>query len=303
MSFLSVLLDPIVPVFLILAIGFALGRAHWMAVADARLINKFSMTVLIPIVLFDLLANAPFETFALVPLLVYAAVQIVVFALGYLIARRLFGIAPGEAVILGYAGIFANNVFYGLPIAILLYGEAGVLPIMTIVILDSMLSMAATMIALQVIEKGRFSPSVLVGIFLRTPALIAIFLGVAWGVIGFAVPHPVQTFLDFNGQAAAPVALFALGVILSQTRFAPDGAVLAVVGIKLLLFPAAIAGMLLLTTSTGWDANQKFVFGSAGPAGATAFSLAVLYGITTDRIAQVLVWTSVLTLFTLAILA
>lgn len=303
LNFLAVLVNPIVPVFAILAVGFGFGRAGWMNVQEARIVNKFAMTVLIPIVLFDLLANAPYVSFSLKPLVIYASVQAVVFCLGYTLAHRVFGISAGEAVILGYAGIFANNVFYGLPIAVLLYGEAGVLPIMSIVMLDSTLAMGGTMIALQAIEKGRVSPGVILGIFWRTPALIAMFAGLAYGVLNIGIPQPVQTFLDFNGQAAAPVALFALGVVLSQTVFNRDAAVMTIVSLKLFLFPCAIAGALLLLTSGGWEASQRFVFAAAGPTGATAFSLAILYGISTDRIAQVLVWTSVLTLFSLAILA
>ena len=46
------------------------------------------MSVLIPIVLVDLLANAPFETFSLLPLMLYAAVQILVFTVGFLLAYK-----------------------------------------------------------------------------------------------------------------------------------------------------------------------------------------------------------------------
>ncbi len=303
MPLLEVLGDPILPVFAILALGFLLGRTGWMSVDDARIVNRFAMTILIPVVLFDLLANAPFASFSAAPIVIYAGVQAVIFALGYQVARRAFGIGRGEAVILAYAGIFANNVFYALPIAVLIYGEGGVLPITMIVVLDATVSFAGTMIALQSIEQGRASPRALVRIFTRTPALLSIFAGIAWGLLALPVPTSVQTFLDFNGQAAAPVALFALGVVLSQSTFRPDAAVATFAAIKVLGFPAAIAGAMLLLLPSEFETNQKFVFGAAGPAGAMAFSLAILHGINTDRVAQVLVWSSVLSLFTLAALA
>ncbi|MEM7074827.1 MAG: AEC family transporter [Pseudomonadota bacterium] len=300
---LDVLADPILPVFAILALGYGLGRAGWMALDEARLINRFAVTILIPIILFDLLANAPFETYPLAPFLIYVGVQGVIFAIGYLLARRVFGIAPGEAVILGYAGIFANNVFYALPIAVLIYGDSELLPITIIVILDSTVSLAGTMIALQAIEKGQVSAKVIFDIFARTPALLAILAGLAVGFLDLGVPEPVQTFLDFNGSAAAPVALFALGVVLSDARFGPDPAVAAVVAIKIFVFPAAIALAIWSADPAGWSANRLFVFGSAGPVGAVAFSLAIFYNVPTDRLAQVLVWTFLLSLFTLAVLA
>jgi malonate transporter len=52
---------------------------------------------------------------------------------------------------------------------------------------------------------------------------------------------------------------------------------------------------------SGW--RDLFVLNAAGPSGAMAFALALLYHVRTDCIAPVIVWTSVLSLFTLALLA
>ncbi|WP_213548820.1 AEC family transporter [Vannielia litorea] len=302
MSFLTVLANPILPVFAILALGWGLGKGGQLSEDSARTINRFAMTVLVPIVVLDLLWNAPFDTFRLTPILLYSAAQVILFALGYQLARRLFGAGPGESVILGYAGIFANNVFYGLPIGVLLYGESGVLPITMVVVLDSTVSFGGTMFVLQAIKLGRVSPGAVLAIFARTPTLLAIFGGTALGLAGVPVPAPVQTFLDFNGVAAAPVALFSLGVVLSAVAFRFDTAVAVVSGIKLVVFPALVA-LLLTLFAGGWEANRLFVFAAAPPTGAMAMSLALLYDVPAARVAQVMVWTAFLSLFALAVLA
>lgn len=301
-GFLAVLVNPILPVFAILALGWALGRAGKLSTDSARVINRFAMTVLVPIVVLDLLWNAPFDTFRPGPILLYSAAQIVLFALGYLLARRLFAAGPGEAVVLGYAGIFANNVFYGLPIGVLLYGEGGVLPITMVVVLDSTVSFGGTMFVLQAIRLGRISPGAVLAIFARTPVLLAILAGTALGIARVPVPPPLQTFLDFNGVAAAPVALFSLGVVLSATPFGWDRGVAVVSAIKLLIFPTFV-GLLLTYFAGGWEANRLFAFAAAAPTGAMAMSLALLYDIKSDRVAQVMVWTSFLSLLVLAALA
>lgn len=299
-GFLSVLADPILPVFAILAFGFTMGRTGRTTAEAARTINRFAMTVLIPIVVFDLLANAPFEDLALRPALLYVTVQALIFTAGYQIARRAFARSAGEAVILGYGGIFANNVFYGLPLAQLIYGSAP-LPIVTIVVLDATISFGGTMIVLQALALGRVSFKGIALIFLKTPTLVAIFAGLAAGTGDLPIPAPVQTFLDFNGAAAAPVALYALGVILAETPFTRDPAVLAFSAIKLLLFPAAI--WVAITGLVPTSNADHWTFGAATPTGAMAMSLAVLYDIRTATIAQILVWTSLLSLVTLALLA
>jgi len=49
--------------------------------------------------------------------------------------------------------------------------------------------------------------------------------------------------------------------------------------------------------------SQLLLLNAAGPSGAMAFSLAVLHGIRTDKIAPVIIYTSILSLFSLAWLA
>ena len=49
--------------------------------------------------------------------------------------------------------------------------------------------------------------------------------------------------------------------------------------------------------------HDLFVLNAAGPSGAMAFSLALLYGVRTETIAPVIIWTSLLSVFSLAVLA
>ncbi len=302
MSFLPVLLNPILPVFAILGMGWGLGRAGWMTVDDARVINRFAMTVLVPVVVLKLLWQAPFHSFSLPPILLYFAAEVILFALAYQIARRVFGTGPGEGVILGYAAIFANNVFFGLPIGVLLYGEAGVLPITMVVVLDSTVTFGGTMFVLQVIREGRISPGKVARIITRSPVLIAIAAGTVLGLADVPIPGTVQTFLDFNGSAAAPVALFSMGVVLAATRFGWDPAVAGVTALKLLAFPALV-WLLVGGFGPGWEEGRRFAFAAAAPTGSMAFGLALLYDVPTGRLAQVMVWTAFLSLFALAVLA
>jgi len=225
MTLFAALANPILPIFAILGFGFLLGRARLVTVDEARTVNRVVMTILVPIVVFDLLINAPIDAFTVLPMVLYSGTQAVIFALGYQLARRVFGAAPAEAVVLAYAGIFANTVFYSLPISLLLFGEDDILPVTMVVVLDSVVSFSGVMIVLQIINEGRASPLSVLRIFGRTPALLAIVAGLGAAILHVAPPVPLQTFLDFNGAAAAPVALLALGVILSGTRFTADAAV------------------------------------------------------------------------------
>ncbi|MEO0428589.1 MAG: AEC family transporter [Pseudomonadota bacterium] len=303
---LAVLADPILPVFAIMALGYAMGRFGVTSQEDARRINRFAMMIFLPVLIFGLLAAAPVERFALVPVLAYAAMQGVIFAVGYWAARRFLKRDAAEAVLLAFCGIFANNAFFTLPIAVFLYGPEDVLPITEIVMLDSTVTFAGSIVALQLIADGRASARSVAGAMLRSPVIVAILLGLAVAVSGVDVPMPVATFIAFNGSAAAPMALFSLGIVLSATRFTADPAVLAFSAVKLVVFPGAVALALGLADGAlgpvaGVD--PRFVLAAAGPSGTMAFSLALLYGVRTETIAQIVIWTSVLSLLSLALLA
>lgn len=302
MNILTVLADPILPVFGIIAVGYAMGKTGRTSIEEARLINRIALTVFLPALLFDLLANAPMHEFNMASVVLYISVQGCIFTIGFLLASRIFHRPADESVLLAFCGIFANNAFYVLPISLLLYGQSGVLPITTVLTMDTTVTFAGVMIALQLIKLGRVAPLQVVATLGKTPLLYAIAMGVVFSLARIEIPGPVQTFLDFNGVAAAPVALYALGVVMSATRFRIDRSIVTFTLIKLLLFPAFIwAGLVVFGLMEG--DGGLFLLGSAGPAGTMAFSLALLHGVRTDTIVMIMILTSILTLFTLAALA
>lgn len=302
MTILEVLADPILPVFAILAIGYVLGRRGKVSVDDARTVNRLVMSIFVPVLLFGLMAEAPIREFDPVPVLIYFLAEALFFGAGVVLALKVFGLGAAEAVLISFAGIFANTVFYTLPISLFLYGSGEILPITTVIVLDASVTFGGSIIALQMIALGRVTPLAVVGTIARSPILQAIALGLLANLAAVPIPHTAVTFIEFNGSAAAPLALFALGVVLSQTRFTLSAPVLTFTFVKVVAFPAVIWAAIALFAADAPRAEQ-FVLAAAGPAGAMAFSLALLHGVSTERIAQVIVLSSVLTLFSLAALA
>ena len=301
MAALSTLFDPILPVFTIMVIGFLMGRGGRMSQEQARHINAFAMSVLLPLMLIGFMSEMDLGQFQLTPILLYGATEIVVFAAGFCVARYLFRAGGRESVLLAFSGVFANNAYYVLPISVLLYGAENALPVTAVVALDATFTFGSIVIMLQIIELGQARPLVVLKRLAVSPILQGIAVGVAIAVSGVTLPAPIKTFLSFNAVAAAPVGLFALGVVLSATKFSTDRVVVTFSAVQLIIFPSLVwLAMHLWTTDT--SAFDLYVLASAGPAGAMGFSLALLHGVRSDRIAQVMVWTSLLSLITLALL-
>ena len=302
MAILQALVDPIIPVFAILAFGFIMGRLGKASVDDARVINRFAMAVLLPILSYKLVAQAPIYELNPLSMVIYAGSEALVFTFGYLLASRLFKRSAKESVLLAFCGIFANNAFYGLPISILLYGPENALPVTSIVAFDTTVVFAGAIVAMEMIDLGRVQPAKVAATLARSPMLVAIAAGLITALTQLTIPAPLQTFLDFNGAAAPPVALFALGVVLSQTRISLDGPVLAYSTIKILIFPFVIwLGFEWFGQNIAQ--RQQFLLGAAAPSGAMGFVLALHYRVSTQSIAQIIIVTSVVTLLSLALLA
>lgn len=299
---LGVLIDPILPVFAILAIGFAMGRARLVAHAEAQALNRIAMLVFVPVLVFRLLADAPLERFQPAPLLIFLAVEGAVFAAGFLLARRGFRRPLPEAVLLGFAAMFANNVVYVLPITVYLHGPEAALPVTAIATMDTAVAFTLAMVTMAMLTGGEASPARTLARVARVPVLHGMAAGLAVALLGVSLPAPLRTFADFTGDAGAPVALFAMGVVLSDTRFRASAPVATFSLMKIALFPALVWAALALFNPEG-TTNHIYLLGSAGPSGAMAFSMALLYGVRTDDLAQIIVWTSLGTLLTLALLA
>ena len=285
-----------------MAFGFGMGRLGLTDVGEARAINRFALSVLLPIFLFKFSAGTDIAAFEAVPILAYLGAEFVVFITGFAIAVGVLKRDPSEALLLAMSGVIANNAFYVLPIALQLYGPEGALPFVAITALDGLVAFSAVILALGFIRQGRLSFGALANGVLRSPIILALLAGFAFAATGWSLPAPLATFLVFNGAAAAPVALFALGVVLSKTVFRAEPAVFIFVGIKLIVFPAAV-WMALKAASYKADDAAIYLLSSAGPSVAMAFSLALLHDIRTGTIAQIMVWTGLLSLVSLAVLA
>ncbi len=298
---LGTLVDPIVPVFAIMAVGFALGRTGVLAVAEARTLNRVVMAVFLPILVFDLTSTARLDAFRPLPVLIYFGAEMSVLALGFALGRFVFRLSAAESFLLAFGAIFTNTVMYVLPLSLLLYGEEAALPVASIVTLDSTLVFALAIVTTQLLTREAH-PAAAAAALARNPIIVAIVFGLAVNLGGLALPAPLATFVDFNGAAAPPLALFALGVVMSATSLRIDGVVATFSAIKMVAFPLAVFTGLQLA-APGEPAKDLFVFVAAGPAGAMAFTLALLHQVPHEAVGRLIIVTTVLTLASLAVLA
>ncbi len=277
---LNVFLDAVLPVFAVVAAGYAFGRTGLFDFAAATTINRFVFYLAGPLLLFRLIAKAPFEEYDWLLSVGFLLAELITYLTGYLVAHHVFRRSKTESLLLGLSTAFANQVFFVLPIARQLYGDTGALPVVALTTIDIVVLFGGTIFALELTTgKGAEASSLrLLRSFMGVPPVFGIAAGVIANLTGFPVVGGLDFFTRFVGETAAPVSLFGLGLVLvlRQDR-STIGLPLSMTLLKLLFLPL-VAWLLLyqvLKVDPAWAGPAMLV--AAGPAGAMPFVLALQY--------------------------
>jgi predicted permease len=233
------------PLFLLVLLGFALTRwAKWpKPIADA--LTRFVFSVAIPALLFRLMSD-----FSRLPavdarlLIAYFGACFIVFAIGRLVAARLFHLDGVGQSVFGLGGIFANNVMLGIPLAKVALGQSS-LPVISLVLVFNSLTLW-TLVTVSV-EWARHRSLSWSGYLqaakavLRNPVVASILVGTAWGIAALPLPGFVDQTLALMSDAAVPLSLIALGMGLGMYDIREGWQISASITIlKLAAQPAAV---------------------------------------------------------------
>lgn len=234
------------PLFLLIALGYGLGRfAGWPDSVNEGL-NRFCFNVAIPCMLFKVMSKfyqSPPVDMRL--LIAYFGSCLVIYVIGRILAKSLFHLDAISAPVFGLAGIFSNNVMLGIPVAIILLGPSSLASVAMVLVFNSLILWTLVTVSVEWAQNGSFS---LRGIgrtllsVLRNPLIIGIFSGFLWSLL---VHRPLPQFFDspvsMVAQVAAPLTLITLGMSLSRYQIRKGlRESLTICLLKLLLMPGLI---------------------------------------------------------------
>jgi predicted permease len=297
-------LNPIFPIFAMMLLGIILGRKKVFNFNDAQTINRFVFHGVLPPLIFSLTYAAPLGQFNGAVIVLYLVSETILFGLTAVLVRVWLKRSLPESILLGMAAGFVNHVFFILPIVTLLYGEQGVLPLSAIIAIDTVIVFCGMIMGLEIVSRRGDSYLSVAASLLRNPVLAAMALGLIVNLLGLNLHGGIQTFLGFASKAAAPAALFSLGIIMSEVRSSRvDVAALLVTIMKIVAHPLALWLLFLLTGNLGKGWGRTMLLTAAGPCGAMPFVLALQYRIKADSIGVAIIYSTVASLLTLSIIA
>jgi len=240
---MSTLLQTMIPVFGLVALGAVSVRTEIVDSRGVRGLVMFVFTFSIPALLLSSVAGLEVpEDISWGFLIAFYAGSLLVFALGALVGASVFGRPVAEQAIFGLGASFSNLVLIGLPVVLTALGPEASFPMFLILGFHSATFMP---IAVVMVQAGQGGEGVSAGALrqvlfdvVRNPIILALLAGFALNLFGVELWTPVTTMLDLLGSASVPCALFALGGSLAGYSLGGDVGPAAWLGfVKLVVHP------------------------------------------------------------------
>ena len=284
------ILTIIAPVFLLIMLGYGLGRTRLFPEGSSAILIAFVWYIAIPALLFRSIAPRDLpHADELVLVAGYYSSLYVLYALAVLVAKYLFRLTMAEQGIFALSACFANGGFIGIPILEGAYGAEGVRLLLLLLSFHSLTLLPVTTIIVERAKNNTEGPGILVRTFMsirQNPIIIALITGLTWSALSLPFPMWLDRLTALPAAAAAPVGLFAAGLALSRVEIAGDimQAALATV-IKLLLLPALVfvVCQFVIGLSPVWVGSATLM--AALPSGMVAYSFATQHGVGSRRAA------------------
>lgn len=278
------ILGIILPVFIIIAVGYGYGRFRGQRVReDMGSVNRVSMDVLCPLLVFSALAAKEFD-------LVHNSSLILA---GVLISLGSGLLAWPVVRLLGYdARTFIPPMMYnncgnmGLPLAVLAFGTAGLSSAVALFMACNLIYFS---VGIKIIESGRDRHTPFWK-FLMSPMMLAMALGMVFAIFRISLPQPLMLALKMLGDACIPLMLFALGVRMLDVSLKSwhiglvGAAVCPLAGLAVAWVLDEVAGGLLPLTDM--QRGQMYLFAALPPA-VFCFMVAEQYKQEPDKVASI----------------
>jgi predicted permease len=277
------------PIFGVILTGYLAGKWRILGSEATAALNAFVSFFALPILFFGTLARTPVDT-VLDPSLMagFGLVVGATFLVGMLSTRLAVRGGLARMSLQGIAASWGNVGYMGVPLCLAAFGEAGLPPAMLTVIVTAVIAMVFGVMLIELEVAAGHGP--ILTFFnaawnvARNPLPVSIAAGMAYSGLALPLPGPVEKWIDLLGAAAAPCALFAIGLFLSDksVRSGLAEAGLATV-IKLLLQPLLAACVLPFFVDLKSVPGQVALLMAALPTAANAFVLARQFDIQVEQ--------------------
>lgn len=238
---LSIAFHAIVPLFLIIAVGYTVKRLGWIGPEEVRRFNKVTFFTFMPVMLFYNIYTSDFSQAVRLPYALFvvgAALGMVAVSFAVtLLAEKM----PERRGVMIQAAFRSNFVLLGLPIAaeLLPEGNLGVTALMVAIVVPIYNMMSV--VVLEYFRGGKPRAGEVLLAVVKNPLILGSVAGLLVQALHITLPEVLVSFAGKMNSAATPLILLLLGASFETreiTRYKKE--LLVCVGLRLVVFPGAI---------------------------------------------------------------
>jgi predicted permease len=298
MGSLLVALNVVLPLVILIGLGYASRALGWVSAGAYAQMNKLIFNLLLPCLLFSNMLDARASEAIDAKLIGYGCGAVAAAFLIGIPVSCLLSRDPRQRGVILQALFRSNFVIYGLPVVHAVYGDQVAATTVMISVVVPLFNTLAV-VALSMFRSERVDlPGILWNV-LKNPLIVATVLGLACSALQVQFPAVIQESLRSLTVSATPIALIILGGTFEQRSLGRNRRkLLAMAFVKLALFPgAALLGAVLIGIRGVELLTLVSLFGA--PAAVSSFSMAQQMGGDAELAAQHVLITTVASIFTI----
>lgn len=300
MENLIISFNVVLPLFLLMALGYILKKIRMYDTATLKTINKLVFKVFLPVYLFYSIYSTDLSAAFDIKVILFAVTGLL---LWFLLLMGIVPLIEKENAKRGVMiqGMFRSNfVLFGLPVAISLCGEEriGITSLLLGIIVPIYNVLAV--ITLEVFRGGKPSFKKIAKGIVTNPLIIASAIGVGMYLLKIDLPYAIEKTVVDVGKVATPLALIALGGEFKFSKVKGDikQLLVSVVG-KLVISPLFLvtAGILMGFRN---EILVPILLMSGAPTAVSSYTMAQQMGGDGELAGEIVVFTtgiSILTIF------
>ena len=275
----------------------------WFTNEHGQILARFAFFVVLPPFMFISITSSPItHKIDIMFLFQYEISTILIFLIALYVAKKFFSLKKSEPAMFALNASYPNYGYIGIPLSILAFGRDAAIPMALILVTDTMVLLALTALSetkSNSISLKKFLKNVAFSMG-KNPLLLSVLLGFFTLSLGINLPQTPTLLLEILAGAAAPTALFALGVtLIGQPISSIKNELGLLIFLKLIIHPILTTLIFLSWPLLGFAKSEILwikvaILFSCLPIAANVFALSQFYKAYSGRSAAAIMGTTII---------
>ena len=295
---IKLLVNSFAPVAILILIGYISAKKSIFSIENSVAIIKYVGVVAVPALTLKVILSINISNVNWTLFFSYIFSELFVYIAVLFIAKYVFNFKWNEAILISMASSFSNHILFVYPIALNEYELDLINPIVAIISFDVIF----LVINLVILDLIKFKNLKLKNIFIKQFSnlpLLALIFGLTLVTLNIHIPISIDRALEFIANSAAPCALFAAGIILSQKleKIQIKTSNLIIL-FKIILHPILLILIILNLDDIHLPLAETTIMVASAPVGLMALVFSAQYGVNPNAITRALMITTLFSIIT-----